>query len=251
MPGGFLVAVMWRAAWRLIRGAFASLLDAAAAPSGVAPLDPRRPDDFPDPNRADLGDVVAFGGDLSVARLVAAYRRGIFPYYEKNPILWWSPDPRAVFELDCFHVPRRLGRTIRSGRFRVSFDTAFAAVIRACADRAEGTWINADMIRAFERMHAAGHAHSVEVWQADELVGGLYGVAAGALFAGESMFSRVSDGSKVALVALIERLRQRGYVLFDVQILNDHTASLGAVEIPRREYLRRLADAIGREASFG
>ena len=241
---------MWRTAWRLIRGGFASLVEAAAAPPGVAPLDVRRPDDFPDPNRADLGDVVAFGGDLSVARLVAAYRRGIFPYYEKNPILWWSPDPRAIFEVTSFHVPRRLGRTIRSGRFRVSFDTAFAAVIRACADRAEGTWINADMIRAFERMHAAGHAHSVEVWQGDQLVGGLYGVAAGALFAGESMFSRVSDASKVALVYLMNHLRQRGFQLFDIQMLTDHTARLGAIEISRSDYLERLKRALACRAAF-
>lgn len=239
---------MWRATWRLFRGAFASLF---VRPAPVASLDPSRTDRFPDLSCPDLGDVVAVGGDLSVPRLIAAYRRGIFPYYEHDPILWWSPDPRAILELHSFHVPRRLARLVRSRKFRVSFDVAFDAVIRGCADREEGTWINDDMINAFGRLHAAGHAHSVEVWLADELVGGLYGVAAGGLFAGESMFSRVSDASKVALVALVERLRQRGYVLFDVQILNDHTASLGAIEIPRRDYLRRLNDALECEVTFG
>jgi leucyl/phenylalanyl-tRNA--protein transferase len=194
---------------------------------------------------------MAVGGDLSPERLVAAYRAGIFPYYESPPVLWWSPDPRAIFELDRFHISRRMARTVRSGRFRVTFDRAFDAVIRGCADRREGTWITPEVIAAFGELHRAGVAHSVEVWQGDDLVGGVYGVAIGGLFAGESMFSKTRDASKVALVFLVERLRQRGHVLFDVQILNEHTASLGAVEVPRRVYLQRLADAVERDVSFG
>jgi leucyl/phenylalanyl-tRNA--protein transferase len=244
---------MFAATWRLIRGAFSALREAArrSAPFDVTRLDGKPADAFPDPHQASPFGILAVGGDLSVPRLLAAYRRGIFPYYEQGPILWWSPDPRAVFELDGLRVSRRLARTVRSGKFRVSFDAAFDAVVRGCAERGEGTWINADMIAAYNQLHAVGHAHSVEVWLGDELAGGVYGVTVGGVFAGESMFSRVRDASKVALVALVERLKQRGYALFDVQILNDHTASLGAVEIARDEYLRRLADAVGREATFG
>jgi leucyl/phenylalanyl-tRNA--protein transferase len=193
---------------------------------------------------------MAVGGDLSVERLLAAYRAGIFPYYESPPVLWWSPDPRAIIELNHFHVSRRLARTVRSGRFLVTFDEAFDAVIRSCGDRAEGTWITPEMIVAFNDLHRLGHAHSVEVWQGNDLVGGVYGVTVGGLFAGESMFSRARDASKVALVYLVERLRQCGFVLFDVQILNDHTASLGAIEVSRRAYLRRLADAVARPVRF-
>jgi leucyl/phenylalanyl-tRNA--protein transferase len=205
---------------------------------------------FPDPCRGPRDGPIAVGGDLKVERLLTAYRSGIFPYYEVPPILWWSPDPRAIFELDRFHVSRRLARTVRSGRFRVTFDQDFDAVIRGCGERGEGTWITPEMIAAFNDLHRLGHAHSVEVWQGDDLVGGVYGVTVGGLFAGESMFSWVRDASKVALVHLVERLRQRGFVLFDVQILNDHTASLGAIEIPRRTYLRRLATAVEHDVRF-
>src|SRR5437868_6152540 len=162
--------------------------------------------------------LVAIGGDLRPERLLYGYRHGIFPWYDEgDPILWWSPDPRAIFELDGLHVSRRLRRTIRSGRFTVTFNRDFAGVIGGCADRAEGTWITADMRAAYERLHGLGHAHSVEVWQDGALAGGLYGVAVGGLFAGESMFTRRSDASKVALVFLAERLRQRGFQLFDIQ----------------------------------
>ena len=165
------------------------------------------------PELADEFGLVAVGGDLGPARLLEAYRRGIFPWYdEQTPVLWWSPDPRAVFELDRVHVSQRLRRTIRSGRFTVTVNRDFGAVIRACADRpGEGTWITPEMIEAYERLHRLGYAHSVEAWCGDVLGGGIYGVAVGGLFAGESMFTRVRDGSKVALVALVERLRERGF----------------------------------------
>jgi leucyl/phenylalanyl-tRNA--protein transferase len=207
---------------------------------------------FPLPRWAEQLGLVAVGGDLSPGRLLAAYRHGVFPWYDEGePIHWWSPDPRAIFELDGLHVPRRLARTLRSGRFRVTANEDFAGVIRGCADRpGEGTWITAAMIDAYEELHRLGHAHSVEVWHEDLLAGGVYGVALGGLFAGESMFTRVRDASKVALVRLVERLRQRGFQLLDIQMLTEHTASLGAVTIPRAEYLRRLREALACPVTF-
>ncbi|MBL8797033.1 MAG: leucyl/phenylalanyl-tRNA--protein transferase [Planctomycetia bacterium] len=203
---------------------------------------------------ADLADehgLVAVGGDLSPRTLLQAYQRGIFPWFsEGDPIFWWSPNPRAIFELDGLHVARRLQRTIRSGKFTLSVNRDFARVIRGCADRAEGTWITAEMIAAYERMHRLGHAHSVEVWHAGQLAGGLYGVALGGFFAGESMFTRIRDASKVALVGLVERLRQRGFQLFDTQFVTEHTTGMGAKEIPRAEYLKRLKRALKVETSF-
>jgi leucyl/phenylalanyl-tRNA--protein transferase len=207
---------------------------------------------FLDPQRADADGLVGIGGDLSPHRLLDAYRRGIFPFFdEDSPLLWWSPDPRAIFELDGLHVARRLARTLRSGRFAVTVNRAFGAVLRGCADRpGQGVWITPAMIAAYTRLHRLGHAHSVEVWHEGVLAGGLYGVTVGGLFAGESMFTRVRDASKVALVHLVGRLRQRGFPLFDVQYLNDHTARLGAVEIPRAEYLARLRRAVACKVSF-
>jgi leucyl/phenylalanyl-tRNA--protein transferase len=207
---------------------------------------------FLDPDRADAEGLVGIGGDLRPPLLLEAYRRGIFPWFdEDSPILWWSPDPRAIFEMDGLHVSRRLARTVRSGRFSVTVDRAFAEVMHGCAHRpGEGVWITPEMIRAYRRLYEMGHAHSVEVWQGEQLAGGVYGVTVGGLFAGESMFAHVRDASKVALVHLMERLRQRGFQLFDVQFLNEHTARLGAVEIPRREYLRRLRKAIACNANF-
>jgi leucyl/phenylalanyl-tRNA--protein transferase len=204
------------------------------------------------PELADEYGLVAVGGDLSPARLLEAYRRGIFPWYdEQTPVLWWSPDPRAIFELDRIHVPRRLRRTTRSGRFTVTVNRDFGAVIRACAVRpGEGTWITPEMIEAYERLHRLGYAHSVEAWCGDVLGGGIYGVAVGGLFAGESMFTRFRDGSKVALVALAERLQERGFVLFDTQFVTDHTRRFGAFEIPREEYLTRLSAALTHDVTF-
>ena len=207
---------------------------------------------FPDPATADRHGLIALGGDLSVARLLAAYRHGIFPWYDDStPILWWSPDPRAVFDLDGLHVSRRLARTLRSGKFRVTFDTAFAEVVEACSQREEGTWITQGIKDAYLELHRLGHAHSVEVWSGDTLAGGVYGVALGGLFAGESMFTRTRDASKVALVHLFAQLRERGFVLFDAQYLNEHTASMGGREISRQEYLAQLREALERSARFG
>ena len=212
----------------------------------------RRTDLWRDPELADATGLVAMGGDLNPARLLDAYRRGIFPWYDENlPICWWSPDPRAIFELDRFHVSRRLRRTCRSVRFQVTWNRAFSEVIRGCADRpGQGTWITPEMTHAYEGLHGLGHAHSIEVWSGDELAGGIYGVAVGGLFAGESMFSRRRDASKVALVHLIERLRERGFQLFDIQFLNPHTERLGAREISRDEYLQRLKRALRASVSF-
>jgi leucyl/phenylalanyl-tRNA--protein transferase len=207
---------------------------------------------FLDPEDADADGLVGVGGDLRPERLVQAYRRGIFPFFdEDSPILWWSPDPRAIIELEGLHVSRRLARTLRSGKFQVSVNRCFEDVMRGCAHRPEqGVWITEEMVQAFTALHRLGHAHSVEVWQGDELAGGLYGVAQGGFFAGESMFTRVRDASKVALVCLVERLRERGFVLFDVQFLNPHTQSMGAIEIPRRAYLARLRAALRVSARF-
>jgi leucyl/phenylalanyl-tRNA--protein transferase len=207
---------------------------------------------YVDPEWADEYGLVAIGGDLSPERLLDAYRHGIFPWYDEgSPILWWSPDPRAIIELDRLHVSRRLRRTLRSGKFTVTFNRDFAAVIRGCAaGRTDGTWITTDMIAAYERLHRLGHAHSVEAWVGHELAGGLYGVAINGFFAGESMFTRITDGSKVALVALVERLHERGFELFDIQFVTEHTRRLGAIEVPRAEYLRRLQQALTREVHF-
>lgn len=206
---------------------------------------------FFNPHRADEFGLVAVGGDLSADRLLAAYRSGVFPWYdEADPICWWSPEPRAIFELDGLHVSRRLQRTLRSGKFLVTVNQDFAGVIRGCAERDEGTWIHPEMIRAYERLHRLGHAHSVEVWHGTDLAGGVYGVALNGFFAGESMFTRVRDASKVALAHLLHRLRARGFQLFDIQMLTEHTQRLGAVEMSRKEYLRRLRLALATPARF-
>ena len=195
--------------------------------------------------------MVAIGGDLSVDRLVLAYSSGIFPW-TVNPITWWSPDPRGVFELENFHVSRSLQYELKRGRMEVTFDQAFEAVIRGCADAprdSDSTWITEEFIRAYIRLHQAGHAHSVEAWMNGELVGGLYGVAVGGLFAGESMFHRTSNASKVCVARLVERLKERGFVLFDTQMVTSATVQLGAVEVRRSEYLKRLRAAMAVAAA--
>ena len=207
---------------------------------------------FPSPQLADAEGLVAVGGDLSVPRLLLAYRSGIFPW-TVDPITWWSPEPRAIFELDGFHVSRSLARVIRKGTFRTTRDCSFRRVMEGCAAPAPGrrsTWISPEFLEAYARLHEQGHAHSLECWQGRRLVGGIYGVALGGFFAGESMFHRVSDASKVALFHLIEHLRQRGFVLFDIQMLTPITAQLGGVTISRADYLRRLAEAVGEPVSF-
>lgn len=204
-----------------------------------------------DPDRANEYGLVAVGGDLRPAYLLHAYRKGVFPWFDDgDPVLWWSPDPRGIFDLDAFHISRRLLRTLRTDKFHVTINCAFAEVIRGCADREEGTWITPDMVAAYEKLHTLGHAHSVEAWQGEELAGGVYGVAVGGLFAAESMFTRLRDGSKVALAHLVEHLRRRGFTLLDIQMLTEHTATLGATEISRAEYLGRLEEALRLSPAF-
>ena len=197
---------------------------------------------FPDPLRARGDGMVAIGGDLSVPRLVLAYSNGIFPW-TVNPITWWSPNPRGIFELKDVHVSRSLRHELKRGRIEVTFDRDFPAVIRGCAKAprdGDSTWITEEFIRAYIRLHEAGHAHSVEAWTDGELVGGLYGVAVGGLFAGESMFHGVSNASKVCVARLVERLNAQGFQLFDTQMVTTATEQMGAVEVSRAEYLKRL-----------
>jgi leucyl/phenylalanyl-tRNA--protein transferase len=231
-----------------------------APPLQIAAADTRRPAPvaacrfrFPDPRRADAAGLVASGGDLAPSTLVAAYRRGIFPWpAEGIDLLWWSPDPRAVLPLDGLHVSRRLRQTLRQHRFRVTIDADFGAVVAACADRGDDeTWITPALQAAYDRLHALGWAHSVEVWTLDGvLAGGLYGVTVGGLFAAESMFHRQTDASKIALVALVQQCRATGIQLLDVQMPSPHLASMGAVTMPRAEYLRRVADVVDRRVNF-
>lgn len=213
-------------------------------------LGPRTP--FPDPAKADSDGLVALGGDLSPARLLAAYRKGIFPW-SVNPISWWSPHPRGIIEFDGLHISRSLERVLRSGDFTVTMDRDFCGVMEACAEPAPGresTWITDEFIAAYTELHRSGHAHSLEVWGGDRLAGGIYGVHVGGLFAGESMFHRASNASKVALVRLVEHLRARKFRLFDVQMLTPITQQMGGIEITRNEYLRRLASALRCKCSF-
>ncbi len=212
---------------------------------------------FPPAELAEPEGIVLFGGRLNCEWLLDAYGHGIFPWpiFEgADVVVWWSPDPRAIFELDRFRRSRRLLRTCRSGRFEVTCDRDFAGVIQGCAtagDRPHNTWLTPRMIEAYIELHAAGHAHSIEVWHEGRLAGGTYGVTLGGLYAGESMFYRVRDASKVALVYLVNHLQRRGYTLFDIQQRTPHTARLGASEIRRSEYLARLARAVRQEVTFG
>lgn len=208
--------------------------------------------DFPDPEQANAEGLVALGGDLSVPRLLKAYSKGLFPW-TADPITWWSPDPRAIFEMDALRVPRSFRRVLKQQRFRVTRDQDFKAVIEGCAAPAPGrreTWISKEFLEAYRNLHAAGHAHSVECWLEDRLVGGIYGVAIGGLFAGESMFHTVTEASKVALYHLFEHLKAREFQLFDVQMVTPITHQFGAVSIPRAEYLSRLRDALDLDCRF-
>ncbi len=208
--------------------------------------------EFPPLETADERGFVCAGGDLSVPRLLRAYASGLFPW-SARPVTWWSPDPRAIFEFGGVHISHSLARTLRRQRFRVTFDRAFTAVIRACATvprRGDDTWISRDFIEAYEVMYRSGWAHSCETWEGDRLVGGVYGVALGGFFAGESMFHHADNASKVALVSLLQHLQTRGYSLFDTQMLTTTTRALGAVEIPRNDYLRRLIGALKQNCSF-
>ena len=209
-----------------------------------------RGDPFPPVERAlkNPNGLLAAGADLSVGRLLEAYRRGIFPWYSSGqPPLWWSPDPRMVLFVDELRVPRSLAKSVRNKGYEVRIDTAFPDVLRGCSEPrnyAPGTWLGPDMRTAYARLHSEGYAHSFETWRENELVGGLYGVAVGRMFYGESMFSRATDASKVALVKLVEVLKTRGFQLIDCQMHTQLLESLGAREIPRREFLRALAGLV-------
>jgi leucyl/phenylalanyl-tRNA--protein transferase len=190
---------------------------------------------------------------IAADTLLTAYASGWFPMsIAPGDIRWYSPDPRGIIPLDTFHAPRRLARTTRQERFEIRVDTDFRAVITACAARADadGNWIDNEIIESYCALHALGFAHSVETWQDGALVGGLYGVALKGAFFGESMFHRARDASKVALVALVARLRARGFVLLDTQWVTDHLVQFGAIDIPRRRYLRMLEDALTIDATF-
>ncbi|MEX2081562.1 MAG: leucyl/phenylalanyl-tRNA--protein transferase [Dehalococcoidia bacterium] len=203
---------------------------------------------FPDPVGADEARAVAVGGDFAPETIIAAYRQGIFPWpHDQEEYLWFSTDPRAILPIGELKISRRLARTIRSGPFRVTMDAAFGEVLRGCEARPEeeGTWITPAYMEGYEALHALGWSHSFEAWTAaGDLAGGVYGVAVGGMFGAESMFHRVTDASKVALAGLMSHLEQVGFLLVDIQVLTPHTASLGGVEISRREYLGRLQRAL-------
>lgn len=203
---------------------------------------------FPDPAQAleDPDGLVALGGDLSPERILAAYRLGIFPWFNPgDPILWWSPNPRTVVYPEQLHISKSLRKTLRQRIYRITFDHCFEQVMRACATPrpyADGTWISEEIIAGYTALHKQGVAHSVEVWQGDNLVGGLYGMALGRIFFGESMFSCADNASKVGFAHLVRQLRQWDFQLIDCQVANDHLFSLGAVEIPREEFQRMLVN---------
>jgi len=204
---------------------------------------------FPPPEYADPSGLLAVGGDLSKERLLAAYRLGIFPWYsEDQPILWWSPDPRLVLDLKDFKISRSLRKTLKRGIFQVTFDHAFEEVIRACAvvprEAQNGTWITDEMEKAYIKLHGLGYAHSVESWFGGKLAGGLYGVSLGKCFFGESMFHLKTDASKVALATLVEKLKSWDFHFIDSQMTTEHMLSLGAKELPRRIFLKRLQLAL-------
>lgn len=213
----------------------------------IAWIRPGSPARFPPPAQAlrEPDGLLALGGDLSAERLLAAYRQGIFPWYGRDePILWWSPDPRCVFDTHRLRPGRTLRKQMRQTNWMVTIDQAFRMVMLACANprtgQHDGTWITRDMVEAYVALHAAGHAHSIEVWNNRELVGGLYGVAVGRMFCGESMFSAVSGGSKAALICLGQLLQRWGFPLLDAQVGNPHLYRMGAEDMPRHEYIDRL-----------
>jgi leucyl/phenylalanyl-tRNA--protein transferase len=206
-----------------------------------------------DPGRADENGLVAVGGSLDPDLLLVAYRSGVFPWSSDPVISWWSPDPRAIFELDGWKAHRSVRQAIRRGGWTFTVDKCFEQVMRACAEPAPGresTWIGDDFVRSYVKLHERGFAHSLEVWEDRELVGGLYGVTLGGFFGGESMFNRRTDASKAAVMHMMERLRAGGFVLCDAQVPTPHLQRLGAVDVPRSVYLARLEAALQVEATF-
>ncbi|MCP4090622.1 MAG: leucyl/phenylalanyl-tRNA--protein transferase [Gammaproteobacteria bacterium] len=222
----------------------------------IRPEDPV--DSFPDPATMGVAlgypdGLLAIGGDLSPERLIAAYTRGIFPWFNAGqPILWWSPDPRAVLEPVQFHKSRSLIRMLRRGGWEYSVNNCFARIVKGCAQNRgdHGTWITAEMLAAYTSLHELGYAHSIECWFKGKLAGGIYGIRLGELFFGESMFSTISNGSKVALTALAELCPQAGVSLIDCQLSSPHLTTLGMVEIPRQAFLKRLADNTQASTQF-
>ncbi|MGA7966360.1 MAG: leucyl/phenylalanyl-tRNA--protein transferase [Gammaproteobacteria bacterium] len=217
---------------------------------GAAPVFPRDDSALAEPN-----GLIAIGGDLAPERLIAAYRRGIFPWYESGqPILWWTPDPRLILLPQRFHAGHTLRRALRRGDFDIRFDSCFDAVIRTCAaprGDEDGTWITPEMIAAYGMLHQQGFAHSVEVWRDSELIGGLYGIAMGTAFFGESMFSRESGASKLALHALCQRLQPWPDAFIDCQVSSRHLLGLGAELVPRLAFARMCATAVGTPGPWG
>ena len=212
---------------------------------------------FPDVELAldEPNGLLAVGGDLSPQRLIAAYKKGIFPWYsDDQPILWWSPDPRAVLKLDDFKISRSLRKTLNKKLFYVTFDTAFDQVIAECASTRKdgfGTWITNDMSASYQELHALGYAHSVECWHEQKLVGGLYGLSLGHAFFGESMFTRKTDASKVALACLVEQLKQWQFDFIDAQVSSEHITSLGAKDISRRQFITELQQTLELSSRIG
>ncbi|HNP34576.1 MAG TPA: leucyl/phenylalanyl-tRNA--protein transferase [Woeseiaceae bacterium] len=214
------------------------------------------PEAFPDVSRAlaEPDGLLAAGGDLSPERLLYAYQRGIFPWYDEGqPILWWSPNPRCVFYPGAYRVSKRLRRDLKKHDATVSFNRAFNAVVEACAGpraQQDGTWITTDIMTAYARLHELGWAHSVEIWRGDRLIGGMYGLAIGKAFFGESMFSREDNGSKLALLSLCSVLREHQFEILDCQVVSEHLLTLGAVAIPREDFTAILARACEPAESF-
>lgn len=207
---------------------------------------------FPPPELAEEDGLLAAGGDLSEERILLAYSLGIFPWYsDSSPILWWSPDPRLVLIPEELRISRSLRQTIKKGSYTITTDTAFSEVIRNCADRDEGTWLTDEMRDAYIRLHTSGYAHSIESWHEGKLAGGLYGIALGGVFFGESMFAKKPDASKVAFVTLVQHLIKWGFKIIDCQVATQHLKSLGAREIPRSEFIAILKQTVRIPATKG
>ncbi|GDY01274.1 leucyl/phenylalanyl-tRNA--protein transferase [Planctomycetota bacterium] len=224
----------------------------ARAPRRPVLLLPGSAPSFPNPVGFDAEGLIAFGGDLSPERLLAGYANGVFPWYSEDQVpLWWSPDPRALLSPARLHISRSMQKVLRRGEFSLTWNSCFARVMSECGkEREGGTWVTQEMLVAYLQLHRLGHAHSLEVWVDGELAGGVYGVQLGALFAAESMFHRRTNMSKVALVALLRSLFANGIELLDVQFVTAHLASLGAFEVPRTEYLRRVRLASKQSVSL-